>query len=154
MSTSCDVRNPSKKWRNGTRVRSVAAWATAAKSWASCTLPAASMAQPVVRACITSEWSPKIDSAWVATVRAATCITHGVSSPAILNMFGTISSRPWDAVNVVAKAPFCTAPCSAPAAPASDCISTTSGTEPHRLGRPAADHSSASSAIGDDGVIG
>ena len=90
--------------------RSVAAWATAAKSWASCTLPAASMAQPVVRACITSEWSPKIDRAWVATVRAATCITHGVSSPAILNMFGTISSRPCDAVNVVAKAPFCTAP--------------------------------------------
>ena len=55
----------------------------------------ASIAQPVVRACITSLWSPKIDSAWVATVRAATWITAGVSSPAILNMFGTISSRPW-----------------------------------------------------------
>ena len=90
----------------------------------------------------------------MATVRAATCIAHGVSSPAILNMFGTISSRPCDAVNVVAKAPRCTAPWSVPAAPASDCISTISGTAPHRFGRPAAAHSSASSAIGDDGVIG
>ena len=106
MSTSCDVRKPSKKCRNGTRARSVAAWATAAKSCASWTLPAASIAHPVVRACITSEWSPKIDRACVATVRAATCIVHGVSSPAILNMFGTISSRPWEAVNVVAKRAF------------------------------------------------
>ena len=46
MSTSCDVRKPSKKCRNGTRARSVAAWATAAKSWASWTLPEASIAQP------------------------------------------------------------------------------------------------------------
>ena len=29
-------------------------------------LPAASIAHPVVRACMTSEWSPKIDRAWVA----------------------------------------------------------------------------------------
>ena len=40
-------------------------------------------------------------------VRAATCIVHGVSSPAILNMFGTINNKPWDAVNVVANAPRC-----------------------------------------------
>ena len=111
---SCDVRKPSKKWRNGTRARSVAAWATSAKSCASWTEPAASIAQPVVRACITSLWSPKIDRAWVATVRAATWITVGVSSPAILNMLGTISSRPWDAVNVVPSAPFWSAPWSAP----------------------------------------
>ena len=111
LSISCDVRNPSKKWRNGTRDRSVAAWATSAKSCASCTEPAASIAQPVVRACMTSLWSPKIDSAWVATVRAATWITAGVSSPAILNMLGIISSRPCDAVKVVASAPFCSAPC-------------------------------------------
>ena len=95
LSISWLVRKPSKKCRNGTRARSVAAWLTSAKSWASCTELAASIAQPVVRACITSEWSPKIDSACVAIVRAATWITHGVSSPAILNMFGTISSRPW-----------------------------------------------------------
>ena len=100
---SCEVRKPSKKWRNGTRARSVAACATSAKSCASWTEPAASIAQPVVRACITSLWSPKIDRAWVATVRAATWITAGVSSPAILNMLGTISRRPWDAVNVVAE---------------------------------------------------
>ena len=110
------------------RARSVAAWATRAKSCASWTDPAASIAQPVVRACMTSLWSPKIDRAWVATVRAATWMTAGVSSPAILNMFGTIRSRPWDAVNVVPRAPFWSAPWRAPAAPASDCISTTSGT--------------------------
>jgi hypothetical protein len=42
----------------------------------------------------------------------------------------------------------------APAAPPSDCISTTSGTKPHRFGRAAAAQSSACSAIGDAGVIG
>jgi hypothetical protein len=60
LSISWDVRKPSKKWRNGTRERRPAAWATSAKSWASCTELAAGMAQPVVRACITSLWSPKI----------------------------------------------------------------------------------------------
>ena len=58
---SCDVRNPSKKCRNGTRDRSVAAWATSAKSCASCTELDASIANPVDRAAITSLWSPKID---------------------------------------------------------------------------------------------
>ena len=40
LSTWCDVRKPSVKCRNGTLQRSVAAWATRAKSWASCTEPA------------------------------------------------------------------------------------------------------------------
>ena len=69
-------------------------------------------------------------------------------------MFGIISRRPWEAVNVVASAPPWSAPWSAPAAPPSLCISTTAGTVPHRLVRPLLDHSSASSAIGEDGVIG
>lgn len=60
---SWEVRNPSKKWRNGTRDRNVAAWATSAKSWASCTELDARSANPVVRAAITSLWSPTIDSA-------------------------------------------------------------------------------------------
>jgi hypothetical protein len=90
----------------------------------------------------------------VAIVRAATWMTHGVSSPAILNMFGTINSSPWLDVNVVAIAPFCSAPCSAPAAPPSDCISTISGTNPQRFGRPADAQSSACSPIGEAGVIG
>ena len=42
----------------------------------------------------------------------------------------------------------------APAAPPSLCISMTVGTVPHTLGRWWLDHSSASSAIVDDGVIG
>ena len=136
------------------RERSVATWATSARSWASCTEAAASMAQPVERAAMTSLWSPKIESAWVATVRAETWMTDGVSSPAILNMLGIMSSRPWEAVNVVPRAPFWSAPCSAPAAPASDCISTTSGTTPQRLGLRAAAQSSACSAIGEAGVMG
>ena len=90
----------------------------------------------------------------MAIARAATWITAGVSSPAILNMLGIISSRPCDDVKVVASAPRWSAPWSAPAAPASDCISTTSGTSPHRLGCPAAAQSSACSPIGDAGVIG
>ena len=154
MFSSCEVRNPSKKCTNGTLVASVAACATTARSWASWTDAAASNAKPVCRTAITSEWSPKIDSPCAATDRAATCSTAGVSSPAILYMFGIISSRPCDAVNVVARAPLCSAPCNAPAAPPSLCISTTAGTLPHTLGRPWLDHSSASSAIGDDGVIG
>ena len=154
MFSSCEVRKPSKKCTNGTRVASEAAWATSARSWASCTQEEASRANPVCRTAITSAWSPKIDRPCAASDRAATCSTAGVSSPAILYMLGIISSRPWEAVNVVASAPLCRAPCSAPAAPPSLCISTTAGTLPHRLGRPWLDHSSASSAMGEDGVIG
>ena len=84
LATSWDVRKPSKKWRNGTRASRVAAWATRARSIASCTEPDASMAKPVARAAITSLWSPKIDRAWVATARAATWTTAGVNSPATL----------------------------------------------------------------------
>ena len=103
---------------------------------------------------MTSLWSPKIDSAWVASARAATWITAGVSSPAILYMFGIISRSPCDAVNVVHRAPACSAPWSAPAAPPSLCISITCGTTPHRFVFPAADHASACSPIGEEGVIG
>src|SRR5512145_637742 len=93
-------------------------------------------------------------SACAATERAATCNTVLVSSPAILYMLGIIRRSPCDAVNVVASAPACSAPCRAPAAPPSLCISTTSGTDPQMFGRPSLAHSSASSAIADDGVIG
>ncbi len=152
--TSCEVRKPSKKCSTGTRPASVAAVAMAAKSCASCTEFEASRAKPVARVDITSEWSPKIDSAWVASARAATWKTVGVSSPAILYMFGIISSRPCEAVKVVASAPACSAPWTAPAAPPSDCISTTRGTLPQMLVLPWAAHSSASSPMLDEGVIG
>ena len=87
-------------------------------------------------------------------MRAATCIVNGVSSPAILNMSGIIRSRPWLAVKVVAKAPACSAPCTAPMAPASDCISTTRGTTPQRFFLPFVAHSSQSSPIEEEGVMG
>jgi hypothetical protein len=81
-------------------------------------------------------------------------MVKGVSSPAILYMLGIISSRPCEAVKVVASAPACTAPCTAPAAPPSDCISAISGTTPQRFGRLRLDQSSQSSAMGLLGVIG
>src|SRR5262249_1585546 len=112
------------------------------------------MADPVPRHAITSEWSQKIESACVATVRAATWRQNAVSSPAILYMLGIIRSRPCDAVNVVASAPACSAPCAAPAAPASDCSSAISGTAFQRLTFPRLAHSSQSSAIGLLGVMG
>jgi hypothetical protein len=105
LATSCDVLNPSKKWRNGTRDSRVARWETNAMSWASWTEAEASMANPVCRAAITSEWSPKIESAWVAIDRAATWMTAGVSSPAILNMLGSMRSKPCEEVKVVVSAP-------------------------------------------------
>ena len=123
-------------------------------SWASCTEPEDSSAKPVGRTAMTSEWSPKIDSAWVARDRAATWKTVGVSSPAILNMLGIISISPCEAVNVVVMAPACSAPCRAPAAPASLCISWITGTLPQMFLRPADAHSSASSAMVEEGVIG
>ena len=93
-------------------------------------------------------------SACAARERAATWNTVLVSSPAILYMLGIISSSPCDAVKVVASAPACRAPCSAPAAPPSLCISTTWGTDPQMFGRPSLDHRSASSAMVEDGVMG
>ncbi len=69
---SWEVRKPSKKWMNGMRDSRAAAWATSAKSAASCTELAASIANPVARAAITSLWSPKIDRPCAASERAAT----------------------------------------------------------------------------------
>ena len=112
------------------------------------------MAKPVWRQDMTSEWSPKMLSACVASARAVTCKQKGISSPAILYMLGIINSSPCEAVNEALSEPACKAPCKAPAAPPSDCISTTLGTAPHRFFLPAADHSSANSAIAEDGVIG
>ena len=80
--------------------------------------------------------------------------TAGVSSPAILNMFGIISSRPCEAVNVVVRAPVCSAPWTVPAAPASLCISMTSGMVPQMFFIPRAAQASDSSPIGDAGVMG
>ena len=123
-------------------------------SIASCTELEERKAKPVERADITSLWSPKIDRPCAASERAATCMTNGVSSPAILYMLGIISSRPCEAVKVVASEPVCSAPWIVPAAPPSLCISTTSGTVPHRFLMPCADQASEYSPIGEEGVIG
>ena len=72
--------------------------ATAARSMACCTLAEDSMAKPVVRMVITSLWSQKMPRPLEATRREATWNTPGSSSPAILNMLGIISIRPWEEV--------------------------------------------------------
>ena len=74
---------------------------------------------------MTSEWSPKIASDWQASERAVTWKTVGSISPAILYMFGIMRSKPCEAVYVVVNEPAANMPWTAPAAPASDCISTT-----------------------------
>ena len=95
-----------------------------------------------------------MDSACVAMARAAMWNTVEVSSPAILYMLGIMSSSPWEAVNVVVRAPVVSAPWTAPAAPASDCISTTEGIVPQIFFVPSADSSSACSPIVEEGVMG
>jgi hypothetical protein len=69
-------------------------------------------------------------------------------------MFGIMRSRPCEAVNVVVRAPAWSEPWTAPAAPPSDCISMTCGIVPQTFFRPLAIHSSASSPIVEEGVIG
>jgi len=69
-------------------------------------------------------------------------------------MLGIINNKPWEAVNVEVKAPACKEPWNAPAAPASDCISTTFTFCPNTFFLPWDDHSSTNSAIVEDGVIG
>ena len=90
----------------------------------------------------------------VDTVRADTSNTQGSCSAAILYMLGIIKRSPWEAVNVVVRAPAAREPCTVPAAPASDCISTTFTVFPKMFFCPAADHWSTVSAIGLEGVIG
>ena len=136
------------------RLSSVAACAIRAKSIASCTLAELSMAKPVVRASMTSLWSPKMESACVASVRAVMWKTVGVSSPAILNMLGILSSRPCEAVKVQVSAPVWSAPWTAPAAPPSLCISTTEGTVPQRFLTPSEAHWSHHSPMFEEGVMG
>ena len=67
----------------------------------------------------------KMLRACAASARALTWNTQGSSSPEILYILGIMSRRPWLAVKVVVNAPAARLPCTAPAAPASDCISLT-----------------------------
>ena len=54
----------------------------------------------------------------------------------------------------MAREPVVMAPCSAPAAPPSLCISRTEGTAPQRFLRPFAAHSADASPMPEDGVMG
>ena len=96
--TSWLVLKPSKKCKNGKLDLIADKWATAARFWASSTFDEASIAKPVGLAAYISLWSPKIDKALVAIVLAATWITPGNISPAILYILGSINNKPWLAV--------------------------------------------------------
>ena len=69
-------------------------------------------------------------------------------------MLGIMSNRPCEAVNVVVNAPAARAPCTAAAAPPSDCISVTEGIVPQIFASPFAVLASAISPMGELGVIG
>lgn len=151
---SCEVRKPSKKFMKGTEVFSVAMWLTSAMSIVCCTLLPARIANPVCRVAITSVWSPKMHSACLVIARAATWKTSGFSAPAMMYMLGTMSSSPWEDVNVVTLAPTSTTPWHAPAAPASDCICVTSQISPKRFLRPAPAQFATQSPMAVAGVMG
>jgi len=80
--------------------------------------------------------------AWVATERALTCMHMGVSSPAILYMFGIMRRQALRRREGRRERARASAPWTAPDAPPSDCISLTLGTVPHTFFWPRADHSS------------
>ncbi len=151
---SWEVLKPSKKCKNGTEALIAERCATSARSITSCTDADAKRAKPVCLVAITSLWSPKIERAWVARALAETWKTAGNSSPAILYILGIISSSPWEAVKVVVSIPAEAEPCTAPAAPASDCISTICSLRSKMFFRPRAAHSSQYSAMVDEGVMG
>ena len=89
----------------------------------------------------------------VATVLAATWITPGSISPAILYILGIISRSPWEAVKVEARDPLIKAPWRVPAAPASLCISINFTGAPNKFNLSWLKES-IFDAIGLDGVIG
>ena len=65
-----------------------------------------------------------------------------------------MSRSPWEAVKVVAREPASSAPWTADAAPASDCIWEMTMACPYMFFRPCPAHSSTSSAMGEEGVMG
>ena len=109
--TSCEVRKPSKKLHERHAALQRRRLRDQREIVRLLHRAAGQHGEAAARTAMTSVWSPKIDSACVATARAAMWKTVEVSSPAILNMLGSISSRPCEAVNVVVSAPDCSAPC-------------------------------------------
>jgi hypothetical protein len=136
--TSCEVRKPSKKWTNGTRVRSVAAWAIERHVVGLLhRAPRPAGRTPVPHrhhvGMVAEDRQP------LRGQRAGRDMEHrrGQFTGDLVHV-GSISIRPCEAVKVVVSAPACRAPCIAPAAPPSLCISTTVGTLPQRLVLPVA----------------
>ena len=108
------------------------------------------MAKPVGRAAITSEWSPKMESA--GGDGAGGYVEHRRSQlPGDLVHVGEHQEQTLRCGEGGGQRPGLQLEWTAPAAPASLCISTTSGTTPQRFGLPACDQASANSPMGDAG---
>ena len=90
----------------------------------------------------------------MATVRAVTWNTVEVSSPAILNMLGIISSRPCDAVKVLVRAPACKRAVDRAGGPRFALHFDDVGHGAENFLRPAAAQASGISPKPDEGVIG
>ena len=119
FATSCEVRKPSKKWRNGTRERERRRLRDQRRGPAPpATEPEREHREAGLRGRPSRRSGRRRSRARASRACAPRrACTNGVSSPAILYMFGIMRSRPCDAVNVVASAPAWSAPCTAPAAP-------------------------------------
>ncbi len=79
-------------------------------------------------------------------------LLQGVHLPESLHITGDLGCL--RCADLVVSAPPCKEPCTVPAAPASDCISTTFTCWPNRFFFPSADHLSVTSAITEEGVMG
>ena len=120
-------------------------------SWA---LLEQSIAHPGARQAMTFSWSPKMERACVAMARAAMWNTVDVELPGDFVHVGDHEKQSLGRGKGRRERARGGRPCTAPAAPASDCISTTEGMVPQIFFVPSADSSSATSPIVDEGVIG
>ena len=115
LEISCEVRKPSKKCRKGNarfegggmgNQRHVVTFLDRSRRRVTQNLSGAPPSRPSGH----RKWirlAPLSD-------RAAIWKTVGVSSPAILYIFGSINNNPCEAVKVVVNEPTCNAPCTAP----------------------------------------
>ena len=154
LATSCEVRKPSKKCTNGTRASSVAACAISAKSMTSCTELEASMRESGGprghHVAVIAENGERL-----AGQRPRGDVENGRGQ--LARDLVHVRDHEQQALRRRergGKAPVCSAPWTAPAAPPSLCISITVGTVPQMFGFCSADHWSAHSPMLDEGVIG
>ena len=126
----------------------------AAKSWASCTEFEHRSAKPVCRQAITSEWSPNIERAWVANVRAVTCMVKGDQLTGDLVHVGDHQEQALGGRERGRQRPCLEGAVHSPGCASLRLHLGHLGTTPQRFVLPRLAHSSQNSAMGELGVIG